>query len=208
MEALTATHFIDFSSASGSCLHRTLVLQHFQEGCQEKVVLLKLPRKKLYFWLSGLLYYNFWLKVWRQRLRLAGGHHPLPVPLPLLLLEAPPQHHGDHNQQNETSWVSINILIQALVPVLLCLTCWLRDLHTGFLLTASFAILIFRSRIPLDCHSWLMICSKVWSKYCWSFALIDVCFRGELALLLGLILLMELLVGRITFKRCSHISSK
>ena len=38
---------------------------------------------------------------------------------------------------------------QALVPVLLCLSCWLRDLHTGFLLTASFAILIFRSvRIP------------------------------------------------------------
>ena len=39
---------------------------------------------------------------------------------------------------------------QALVPVLLCLSCWLRDLHTGFLLTASFAILIFRSmRIPM-----------------------------------------------------------
>ena len=49
LEALTATHFIDFSSASGSCLYRTLVLQHSQEGCQEKVVLLKLPRKKLYF---------------------------------------------------------------------------------------------------------------------------------------------------------------
>ena len=41
-------------------------------------------------------------------------------------------------------------------------------MHTGFLLTASFAILIF---------------------------------RGELALLLGLILLMELLVGRISLKR-------
>jgi len=58
--------------------------------------------------------------------------------------------------------------IMALVPVLLCLSCWLRDLHTGFLLTASFAILVF---------------------------------RGELALLLGLVLLMELLVGRISFKR-------
>ena len=47
LEALTATHFIDFSSASGSCLYRTLVLQHFQEGCQEKVFLLMLLRKKL-----------------------------------------------------------------------------------------------------------------------------------------------------------------
>ena len=132
------------------CLPGPLVIQHIQEGCQQEVraCCISLP------WF-GCIYLICWkwllslnsrfgsdVSLWLAAITLSQFHflfyssRPLPnimvINQPLLLC-------------------SFFNFMQALVPVLLCLSCWLRDLHTGFLLTASFAILVFRSLRILMC---------------------------------------------------------
>ena len=56
----------------------------------------------------------FKFKVWQWCLSLVGGHHPVSVPLPLLLIEAPAQHHGDYS--TNSSPVSFFILYTGTGP--------------------------------------------------------------------------------------------
>ena len=59
----------------------------------------------------------FKFKVWQWCLSLVGGHHPVSVPLPLLLIEAPAQHHGDYSTSStNSSLVSVFILYAGTGP--------------------------------------------------------------------------------------------